>query len=83
MVPIRAISLVGVIVSLLSFAYGTVILVNTLLGRGTVAGFPTIVALLSFLLGLIIVMLGIIGEYLWRIFDETNRRPEAVIEEVY
>jgi dolichol-phosphate mannosyltransferase len=42
-----------------------------------------VVALLTFLLGLIILMLGVIGEYLWRIFDETNRRPETVIEKVY
>jgi polyisoprenyl-phosphate glycosyltransferase len=28
-------------------------------------------------------MLGVIGEYIWRIFDEVNRRPETVIEEVY
>jgi dolichol-phosphate mannosyltransferase len=82
-VPIRSISLIGIIVSLLSFGYGFVILFNTLLGHGAVAGFATIVALLSFLLGLVIVMLGIIGEYLWRIFDETNKRPEAVIDEIY
>ena len=34
-------------------------------------------------LGLIIIMLGIIGEYLWRIFDEVNQRPEVVIDEIY
>jgi dolichol-phosphate mannosyltransferase len=82
-VPIRMISLIGVIVSLLSFAYGFIILFNTLAGHGTVAGFATIVALISFLLGMVIIMLGIIGEYLWRIFDETNKRPEAVIDEIY
>lgn len=82
-VPIRLISFVGLVVSLLSFAYGMLVLVNTLLGRGEVRGFATIVALISFLVGLVIVMLGIIGEYLWRIFDETNKRPEFVIDEVY
>jgi dolichol-phosphate mannosyltransferase len=82
-VPIRAISLIGVIVSLLSFAYGAWIMINTLLGRGEVRGFATIVALIAFLLGLVIIMLGIIGEYLWRIFDETSSRPEAVIDEIY
>lgn len=81
--PIRIISLIGVIVSLLSFGYGFMILVNTLLGHSDVRGFATIVALLSFLLGVVIVMLGIIGEYLWRIFDETNKRPESVIDEIY
>ena len=82
-VPIRAISLVGLIVSLLSFGYGTVILVNSFLGHQDVRGFATIVALTSFLLGLVIVMLGVIGEYLWRIFDESNKRPESVVDEIY
>ena|SRR5256885_2118418 len=82
-VPIRMISLVGLVVSMLSFGYGTLILINTLIGKSAVPGFATIVALTSFLLGLVIVMLGVIGEYLWRIFDETNKRPEAVIDEVY
>lgn len=40
-------------------------------------------ALLSLLLGLIIVMLGVIGEYVWRIFEEVNKRPESVIDEIY
>ncbi len=81
--PIRAISAVGAIVSFLSFAYGLVVVMYALVHGNPVAGFPTIVALITFLLGLIILMLGIIGEYLWRIFDETNMRPETVIEKVY
>lgn len=40
-------------------------------------------ALLSLLLGLISVMLGVIGEYVWRIFDEVSKRPESVIDEIY
>ena len=82
-VPIRTILAVGVLVSLVSFSYGSVIAINALLGRTDVPGFATIVALISFLLGLMIVMLGVIGEYLWRIFDEINERPESVIDEVY
>jgi dolichol-phosphate mannosyltransferase len=82
-VPIRMISAIGIVVSILSFAYGFWVLVNTLLGRMDVRGFATIVALVSFLLGMVIVMLGIIGEYLWRIFDETSDRPEAVIDKIY
>jgi len=76
-VPIRLISLVGIIVSLGSFSYGILIVINALLGNVPVMGFA------SFLLGLIIVMLGIIGEYIWRIFDEINKRPESVIDEIY
>jgi dolichol-phosphate mannosyltransferase len=81
--PIRMISCLGITISLASFIYGLVIAINALLGKATVSGFPTIVTLLSFLLGLIIIMLGVIGEYLWRVFDEVNQRPEYVIDEIY
>lgn len=81
--PIRSISAVGAIVSLCSFGYGLVVITGALLGNVPVEGFATVVALITFLLGLIILMLGVIGEYLWRIFDQTNRRPETVIEKIY
>lgn len=81
-VPIRLMSLFGAFVSLVSFGYGSVIAVNALRGISDVRGFPTLVVILSFLLGLVIMMLGIIGEYLWRIFDEVSRKPEAVIDEI-
>ena len=82
-VPIRVISLIGFFVSLASFGYGTLIFVNALRGKTVVLGFATIVTILSFLLGLIITMLGVIGEYIWRIFDEINKRPESVVDEIY
>lgn len=81
--PIRIMSGIGAIVALCSFLYGGVVVVSALFHQVPVAGFATVVALITFLLGLIILMLGIIGEYLWRIFDETNKRPETVIEEVW
>src|ERR1700730_15923526 len=81
--PIRIISFVGFVVSLASFGYGTVIFINALRGKTVVLGFATIVTILAFLLGLIIIMLGVIGEYICRIFDEINKRPESVIDEIY
>ena len=81
--PIRAISGVGAIVALCSFLYGGAVVVSAIFHQIPVEGFATVVALITFLLGLIIMMLGIIGEYLWRIFDETNKRPETVIEEIW
>ena len=81
--PIRIISLIGFVVSLLSFAYGASIVIGTILGYREVAGFATLVALITFLLGVVIIILGIIGEYVWRIFDEVTTRPEAVVDEVY
>ncbi|MFJ7284468.1 glycosyltransferase family 2 protein [Pseudomonas sp. NPDC099000] len=79
--PVRLISAIGLIVSLGSFAYGTVVVLSALFGKVEVPGFATLATLVSFLLGLIIVMLGVMSEYIWRIFDEVNRHPHAVIEE--
>jgi dolichol-phosphate mannosyltransferase len=81
--PLRFISLVGLIVSLLSFGYGLVVIITAAVGHREVPGFASIATLLSFLFGLVIVMLGIIAEYLWRVVEETNRRPSAVIEEIF
>ena len=82
-VPLRLISLTGLVVSAASLAFVCFVVVNGLLGRYSVPGFATLASIISFLLGLVICMLGVIGEYVWRIFDEINRRPEAVIEEVH
>ncbi|WP_200821273.1 glycosyltransferase [Oceanicoccus sp. KOV_DT_Chl] len=81
--PIRLISMIGILVSLISFGYGGVIVVQALLGNIDVPGFSALAALLSFLLGIIIIMLGIIGEYVWRIFDEIQDHPVAVVEKIY
>ena len=81
-VPIRLMSLFGAFVSLASFGYGSVIAINAARGIADVPGFPTLVVVISFLLGVVIMMLGIIGEYIWRIFDEVSRKPEAVIDEI-
>ncbi|ASW90899.1 glycosyltransferase [Mycobacterium marseillense] len=81
--PIRITSLVGFVVSLISFAYGSFTVVLAILGYRGFAGFPTLVALITFLLGLVIIILGVMGEYLWRIVDEVTARPEAVVDEVY
>jgi dolichol-phosphate mannosyltransferase len=82
-VPIRAISAVGALTAGAGAVYGLVVATNALLGNRPVAGFPTLVALLTFLLGLVLVTLGIIGEYVWRIFDQVSHKPETVIDVVY
>jgi polyisoprenyl-phosphate glycosyltransferase len=82
-VPMRLMSLLGAIVAVLSFSYGALIGINTLRGVPNQPGFPTLVVIISFLFGVTITMLGTIGEYLWRIYDEVTRKPEAVVEEVF
>jgi polyisoprenyl-phosphate glycosyltransferase len=66
-------------VALLSFMYGLNLVIGALLGHTTVEGFYTLATLISFFSGLILVMLGVVGEYIWRIFDNVNAKPESVI----
>lgn len=80
--PIRFMSVIGMITAVLSFFYGVFIVLNSIFGYIPLQGWTTIIALITFLLGLIMVMLGIIGEYLWRILDESRKRPPYVIDEV-
>jgi polyisoprenyl-phosphate glycosyltransferase len=81
--PIRIMSLVGVIVAIISFIYGISIAINALLGNTDVRGFATLAVLISFFSGLILIMLGVVGEYLWRVLDAVNKKPEAVIDETF
>lgn len=81
--PIRLMSVFGISVAMLSFLYGAYIVVNALLGNVDIKGFATLVALISFFSGLILFMLGVLGEYLWRVFASVNNMPEAVIEDTF
>jgi len=81
--PLRLFSFIGIFVSSVSFIYGTWMIANAVLKKTVVPGFATIVVLISFLMGTVISMLSMIGEYLWRISDEVNKRPEVVIEKIY
>jgi polyisoprenyl-phosphate glycosyltransferase len=81
--PIRILSLFGMAVAILSFFYATDIVMNALFGRFDIRGFATLATLISFFCGLILFMLGLIGEYLWRVFDAVNNIPEAVIDETF
>lgn len=81
--PIRAMTVFGFSVALISFLCGSVVVFNALLNQIPVPGYTTIVFFITFLLGTIHIMLGIIGEYLWRLFDEVNKRPETVIESIW
>ena len=73
--PLRFASLVGLLVSLIAFVYGLWILTKTLIWGDPVAGFPTLMVVILFLGGVQLLSLGIIGEYLGRVYNETKNRP--------
>lgn len=80
--PVRMITVLGLVVSALSFAYALLILVLKLFWRIPVEGWAPIMITLLMLGGIQLVMLGVIGEYLWRNSHESRRRPVFVIERV-
>lgn len=82
-VPIRILSGFGLTVAILSFLYGIDIAISALLGKFDTPGFATLAVLISFFSGLILIMLGAIGEYLWRIFEAVNHKPESVVAREY
>lgn len=82
-VPIRFISLVGLFIAGGAFCYGMYILYVWMSGHVQVKGYTPIMLLLAFTSGTQMVMLGILGEYLWRALDETRSRPAYVVDTVY
>lgn len=73
--PLRISTFFGIIVSIFGFLYLVYIIVKTILVGEPVSGFPTIMVTILFLGGIQLISLGIIGEYLGRVFNETKARP--------
>lgn len=73
--PLRFASIVGAIVSIVAFLYAIWILIKTIIWGDPVAGFPSLMVAVLFLGGVQLLSLGIIGEYLGRVYNETKNRP--------
>jgi hypothetical protein len=80
--PLRLISLLGLIVGGVSFAYLLIVVIRAVFVGIPVAGWPTLVSLITFLSGMQLLALGTIGEYVGRIFLESKRRPLYIVEEI-
>lgn len=80
--PLRISTVIGLIVSMVAFFYMCYVLIKTIiLGGDPVQGFPTLIIVMLFLGGVQLLSLGIIGEYLARIFNETKNRPVYLVRE--
>lgn len=82
-VPIRLMSLLGICFSFLGFLYAIVIAYNRFINNTPFNGWAPIMILMLIIGGLIMLMLGIIGEYVWRTYDETRKRPLYVVKEKF
>ena len=72
----------GVMVSFLAFVYLFIIIIRTTT-EGSIPGYPSLMATVLFLGGVQLLALGIIGEYIGRIFNETKQRPLYLIDEYH
>lgn len=81
MFPIRAAIYSGIFISSLSFVFGFILILRYFFGN-VASGWTSIIVLILFLFGLNFLFLGIIGEYLGRVFLESKQRPKYIIKKI-
>jgi polyisoprenyl-phosphate glycosyltransferase len=79
--PLRVWSVLGLAVSLFAFGYIVIFLTKTMIFGVDHAGFPTLIISIMFFAGVQLISLGVIGEYLGRIYDEVKGRPLYLVAE--
>jgi len=80
--PIRMITLLGIFISLSGFIYALYIIAVRLSSQDLVYGWAPLMIVILILGGFQLLMLGIIGEYLWRILSQVRNRPKFIIDEI-
>lgn len=81
--PLRISTFLGFAVSLIAFIYLVYLVVRTMLFGSDLSGYPSMMAVILFLGGVQLISLGIIGEYIGRIFNETKQRPLYLVKEYH
>ena len=79
--PLRLATYLGMLTALGAFVYGLYYFIKALFVGDTVAGFPTLIIVILLLGGIQLITIGIIGEYLGRIFNEVKHRPVYLAQE--
>jgi dolichol-phosphate mannosyltransferase len=80
---VRILSITGFATAGAGFVYAAYVLVARLLNNIPVRGYAPIVIAIALTSGVQMLMLGVLGEYLWRALDEVRRRPPYVIDRVW
>lgn len=78
--PIRAMSLIGIAAAVTGFIYALLVILHSFSGKAP-SGWSSMIVVVLILGGIQIIMLGVLGEYLWRSLAETRRRPRYLIED--
>ncbi|NIM15418.1 MAG: glycosyltransferase [Candidatus Aminicenantes bacterium] len=81
--PLRLISIVGMLLALGGFLYALIIFFAKIFGGIPAVGWAPLMIVILILSGIQMLMLGVIGEYLWRTLDQVRNRPPYIIEKIY
>ncbi|MBI1422077.1 MAG: glycosyltransferase [Gammaproteobacteria bacterium] len=73
--PLKLATYIGFMTALIAFVYGSYMLIRTLIFGNPVPGYPSLIVIILFLGGVQLMAIGIVGEYVGRIFTESKRRP--------
>ena len=79
--PLRISTVLGFFISVFAFLYMVFVIIKTFIYGEDVQGFPTLIITILFLGGIQLISIGIIGEYIGRIFNETKNRPVYIVKE--
>ena len=79
--PLKLSTYMGVATALIAFLYAIFIIIKTLLFGDPVAGYPSLMVAILFLGGIQLMAIGVLGEYIGRMFDETKNRPLYIVSE--
>ena len=78
--PVRFMSYFGFVIAMSGFTYATYLVYNALTGD-PLQGWTSLIVIILLLGGVQMLMMGVLGEYLWRTLDESRRRPRFIIEQ--
>lgn len=80
--PLRFAFIIGFLVSAFAFIYGAYVILRTLIFGVGLSGWASTIVIISFLGGIQLIVLGVIGEYIARIYEQVKNRPHFIIEEI-
>ena len=74
-------AIIGIFVAIAGFLYGLYVIISKILNPGINAGYSSIVAIMLFMFGVLFFFMGIIGEYVGRIYISLNKAPQFVVKQ--
>lgn len=81
--PLKLANYLGASLSVIGFVYMLIVLYQKLFTTTTVTGWSSIIVIQLFFSGITLMMLGVIGEYIGRIYDEAKDRPLYIVKDIY